>query len=166
MCSLVKKYILYLKPKIHINIIYLVPGPCHICDGQLRCVHTSMLCTWQIRKYNHAYTYTQPTSTHKNTSFFMALPSMQCMTNVFSFVINVNEGCLKSFVIEACHSFSSLSDRQLLIKKSYFLYNIDYDTFCKLPKQKYIYESHSYPVVANGIFYFSTLYVLMNLRWY
>lgn len=126
MCSLVKKYILYLKPKIHINIIYLVPGPCHICDGQLRCVHTSMLCTWQIRKYNHAYTYTHQ-HPHKNTSFFMALPSMQCMTNVFSFVINVNEGCLKSFVIEACHSFSSLSDRQLLIKKSYFFYNFDYD---------------------------------------
>ena len=126
MCSLVKKYILYLKPKIHINIIYLVPGPCHICDGQLRCVHTSMPCTWQIRKYNHAYTYTHQ-HPHKNTSFFMALPSMQCMTNVFSFVINVNEGCLKSFVIEACHSFSSLSDRQLLIKKSYILYNFDYD---------------------------------------
>ena len=126
MCSLVKKYILYLKPKIHINIIYLVPGPCHICDGQLRCVHTSMPCTWQIRKYNHAYTYTHQ-HPHKNTSFFMALPSMQCMTNVFSFVINVNEGCLKSFVIEACHSFSSLSDRQLLIKKSYFFYNFDYD---------------------------------------
>ena len=127
MCSLVKKYILYLKPKIHINIIYLVPGPCHICDGQLRCVHTSMPCTWQIRKYNHAYTYTHQ-HPHQNTSFFMALPSMQCMTNVFSFVINVNEGCLKSFVIEACHSFSSLSDRQLLIKKSYFLYNFDYNT--------------------------------------
>ena len=126
MCSLVKKYILYLKPKIHINIIYLVPGPCHICDGQLRCVHTSRLCTWQIRKYNHAYTYTHQ-HPHQNTSFFMALPSMQCMTNVFSFVINVNEGCLKSFVIEACHSFSSLSDRQLLIKKSYFFYNFDYD---------------------------------------
>ena len=165
MCSLVKKYILYLKPKIHINIIYLVPGPCHICDGQLRCVHTSMLCTWQIRKYNHAYTYTHQ-HPHKNTSFFMALPSMQCMTNVFSFVINVNEGCLKSFVIEACHSFSSLSDRQLLIKKTYFLYNFDDDKFFTLPKQKYIYEPYSYPVVANGIFYFSTLYVLMNLRWY
>ena len=50
----------------------------------------------------------------------MVLPTMQCMTNVFSFVINVNEGCLKiSFVVEACPSFYFFRDKNWLINKNH-----------------------------------------------
>ena len=61
-------------------------------------MHTHML---------HSFSYRL-----KHQNFFMVLPTMQCMTNVFSFVINVNEGCLKiSFVVEACHSFYFFRDK-------------------------------------------------------